>query len=109
MNKIHQTNKTKLKMVTALIMLGLISNLSYADIDISQDKAKSLLKSGEILSLEKIHQKANLIQPGKIIESELEKKEKHYIYEIEVLDSKGVVWELKLDAKTGQLIKIEED
>lgn len=97
----------KIKLFLVVSLLGLAVSMSHADV--SQSKARALLQSGQILSLERIHQKANLIQPGKIIESELEKKDMRYLYEIEVLDSKGVVWELKLDAKTGQLIKIEED
>jgi uncharacterized membrane protein YkoI len=80
---------------------------TYADID--QATARKLVSSGQILPLEKIHEKAKQIKPGKILETELEKKRGLYIYEVELLDSHGTVWEIKLDAKTGQLIKLEED
>jgi uncharacterized membrane protein YkoI len=81
---------------------------SLAD-DIDQATARKLRSSGQILPLEKIHTKAKTIKAGKILETELETKNGQYIYEIELLDDKGIVWEIKLNAKTGQLIKLEED
>ncbi len=81
---------------------------SLAD-DVDQATARKLRSSGQILPLEKIHTKAKTIKTGKILETELETKNGQYIYEIELLDDKGIVWEIKLDAKTGQLIKLEED
>lgn len=80
---------------------------TFADTD--QATARKLRSSGQILPLEKIHTKAKIIKAGKILETELESKNGQYIYEIELLDDKGIVWEIKLNAKTGQLIKLEED
>ena len=80
---------------------------THADID--QATARKLRSSGQILPLEKIHTKAKTIKAGKILETELETKKGQYIYEVELLDNKGIVWEIKLNAKTGQLIKLEED
>ena len=71
--------------------------------------AKKLREKGEILPLEKILAYARAKKPGEVLETEFENKHGRYIYEVEILDSKGQVWELKLDAKTGQLIKIEMD
>lgn len=75
----------------------------------SQVLARKLSTSGQILSLEIIHKKAKAIKSGKILETELEIKGNRYIYEVELLDDKGLVWEIDLDAKTGKLIKLEED
>lgn len=77
--------------------------------DIAPAEARALVKSGYILSFEKIASHALAIKPGDILETELEFKKDRYIYEVEVLDAKGNVWELKLDASTGELIKIELD
>ncbi len=71
--------------------------------------ARKLSASGQILSLEKITKAAKAIKAGDILETELERKHGLYIYEVELLDSKGLVWELKLNAKTGKLIKMEQD
>jgi len=71
--------------------------------------ARRLRDSGEILSLEKIAEHARGAKAGEILETELEQKKGRYIYEVEILDRDGQVWELELDAKTGDLIKMEID
>jgi uncharacterized membrane protein YkoI len=71
--------------------------------------AKRLSEAGVILPLEKIVAAARKAKPGEVLESELERKGKGYVYEIEILDARGQVWEVKLDARTGQLIKLESD
>ena len=71
--------------------------------------AKRLSEAGVILPLEKIVAAARKIKPGEVLESELEKKGKAYVYEIEILDARGQVWEVKLDARTAKLIKLESD
>lgn len=77
--------------------------------DINQRAARQLRATGKILPLEAIHAKARTIKPGKILETELEFKKGRYIYEVEILDELGAVWELKLDAATNALIELEED
>ena len=77
--------------------------------DIDQATARKLSASGQILPLEIIHTKAKSIKAGKILETELESKKGLYVYEVELLDAHGTVWEIKLDAKTGTLIKLEQD
>jgi uncharacterized membrane protein YkoI len=38
---------------------------------------------------------------------ELEKEHGRYIYEIEVLDNDGKVWEMEVDAENGEILKTE--
>ena len=73
------------------------------------ETARRLSASGEILPLEAILQRAHQHQPGRVLEVEFEQKHEPYIYEIEILDTNGAVWELKLDARTGQLQKREQE
>lgn len=70
---------------------------------------RELSESGEILSLEKIIESAKTIKAGDFLEIELERKKGFYMYEVEILDNNGQVWELKFNAKTGELIKVERD
>ncbi len=77
--------------------------------EINQADARKLSQSGDILSLEKIIASAKSIKPGKVLETELEREYGKYVYEVELLDAHGQVWELKLDAKTGKLIKLESE
>ncbi len=83
------------------------STNNFADDD--HDKAYKLLRTGEILPLEKILKITRKKVQGKILEVELEYHDELLIYELEVLDKKGVVWELKVDAVTGMVIEKEKD
>ena len=81
-------------------------NNSFAD---DHDEAYELLRSGEILSLENILEISRKQVQGRILEVELEHKNERLIYELEVLDKQGIVWEIKIDASTGTIIKKEQD
>lgn len=104
-------NILKLSSAAALIVAALVlicvSAVSFVNADESQLTARKLSEAGLILPLEKITKAAKAIKTGEILETELELKKGIYIYEIEILDNKSQVWELKLDAKTGKLIKLE--
>lgn len=73
------------------------------------NEAYKLLQKGEILPLEKILQLNLKNISGKVLEVELEREKRKFIYEIEVLNNDGVVWEYKIDAKTGKIIDKELD
>lgn len=89
----------------ALIVLILIlfDRAGFADDD--HDRAKRLKEAGEILPLERIVEMAKKDHPGRLLEAELEEKKGRFIYELELLDKEGIVWELKYDAKSGELLK----
>ena len=90
-----------------LVCAGLAGWSANAEDDARE--AARLAKEGAILPLEKILERARAEHPGKVLETELEHKQGRYVYEVELLDDKGEVWELKLDAKTGGLIKAKRD
>ncbi|MET0072810.1 MAG: PepSY domain-containing protein [Candidatus Thiodiazotropha lotti] len=46
-------------------------------------------------------------RPGRVIEVELERHGQTFLYEIEILDEQGMVWEYKLDAVNGELLELE--
>ena len=71
--------------------------------------ARKLSDAGIILPLEKIVAAAKAVKPGEILETELERKHGRYVYEVEILDMRGQVWEVKLDAKSGKLIAVESE
>ncbi len=87
--------------------LILIPTLTRADSD--HDLALELKQSGDIMSLEKILDKAQQLHPGHVLEVELEKKKGRYIYEIETVDSKGNVWEMLFEAKTAKLLNTNKE
>ncbi len=78
-----------------------------ADLDINN--VMELKQSGEILPLESILERVRELQPGRVIEIELEDDDGRYIYEMEVVDDSGVVWDIDVDARTGKLLERERD
>ncbi len=90
----------------ALFMALAPAGLSFADDD--HNKVRKLRESGDILPLEEIIKKATAEHLGRIIEVELTVRRGRYIYEIEILDKSGTVWELKYDAKTGKFLGEKE-
>jgi uncharacterized membrane protein YkoI len=74
-----------------------------------QDEARKLREAGDILPLERILDKAKQEQPGRVVETELERKSGRHVYEVKIVDQQGVVHELKYDAKSGDLLKAKQE
>ncbi len=107
---VNKKSQLRVALAIALIMgLICIGSVRLVNADETQASAQKLLKAGKILPLEKIRALAKALKPGEILETELEHKKGMYIYEVEILDDRSQVWEIKLDAKTGRLIKMELD
>jgi len=85
----------------------LFSGSVFADSD--HNKARKLKEAGEILPLEVIIANARKQHPGHILEIELEFEDGRYVYELELLDDSGIIWELNYDAQSGKLIKKKID
>lgn len=89
-------------------ILGMLSPLKA--LDLSHEEALQLRQGGTILPFEKILARALKAYPGaQLLEAELEREEGHYVYELEILTPAGVVREIEINAKNGQLIEDEID
>ncbi|ODN66949.1 MULTISPECIES: PepSY domain-containing protein [Methylophaga] len=98
--------------ILPLIGLLLISVLLVTPVmadDVSHSEARMLRESGKILPLETIIEKAKTYRTGQVIDTELERDDGMLIYEIEILDEQGRVWELEFDATNGDLLELELD
>ncbi|NKE72027.1 PepSY domain-containing protein [Candidatus Manganitrophus noduliformans] len=93
--------------VIVFVVLILFPGGALADGD--HDRAKQLKEAGEILSLEQVIERAKRDHPGQLLEAELDEKKGRFIYELELLDEEGIVWELKYDAKSGELLKEKQE
>ena len=87
----------------------LLSSFPTAVADESQAVVRQLREAGKILPFERISEIARGFRPGEILEVELEKEKSGYVYEVEILDAHGQVWEVKLDARSGDLIEVESE
>ena len=70
---------------------------------------REALQRGEVLPLMKIIAIATKEVPGDVIEVELEDEREALLYEIKILTSTGRVREVKIDARTGAVLNIEDD
>lgn len=97
-----------LNVLLATAALTLTAGLAQADV--RPDHIPGLLKSGAIMDFDKLNQAAQAKHPGgSIVDTELDHKAGRYVYEVEVLDAKGVKWDVDLDAKTGEVIQDKQD
>jgi len=75
---------------------------------LDHDEVKQLRDSRQILPMEALLGRAQALQPGQLIEAELEQKRGRYCYEIKLLAADGRVHKLYLDATTGELLERKE-
>ena len=66
-------------------------------------------KVKNLLPLEQIIVKARLVHDGQLIEAELKERHGIDIYETEILDDGGRVWEMHFNARTGKLMQQSEE
>ena len=94
-----------------LIGLSLLLLVAAVYAGLEQNEARELVAKGDILPLTQILEKARKVQPGRILEVELEYEKEHggYVYELEILDKKGQVWELEFNAVTGEVVELERE
>ncbi len=101
--------------VTLVLLLSTLSVGMSTGLADKRDKknehnvVREALQRGEVLPLEKILTIAKEQVPGDVIEVELEDEKQALVYEIKILTSTGRVREVKIDARTGKVIKIEDD
>lgn len=99
-----------------LILQSLLLALSLIVVDAGSvqadddhNRARELRKSGEILPLETILAQVHANNMGRVLEVELKNKHGRYVYELEIVDTQGMVWELVFDAHNGQQLKRERE
>lgn len=81
----------------------------YIDADEDQETARKALEQNEILPLGKVLALIQQQFQGDVIEIELEMDSKNglWIYDLELIDSDGRVREFDVDARTGEVLKVE--
>jgi uncharacterized membrane protein YkoI len=92
----------------SLAVLGLVLALPL-QAESDSERARLLKQQGKILPLEQVIAAAMAVKPGQILETELEEDDGRFVYELEILDEAGQVWELELDAATAELIELDNE
>ncbi len=88
---------------TLLVATGTVS----AD-SLRQNEVRQLRESGKILPMEEILAQVRKVQPGQVVEIELEREDAAYVYEVKVIDDKDAIHKLELDAGNGEVLRRKE-
>lgn len=96
-------------LLLSLLWLDVTQNVAIGGEKGEQDIVREALRRGEVLPLAKVLAIAAAQVPGDVIEVELESKHGVLVYEIKVLTDTGRVREVKINAGTGAVLKIEDD
>lgn len=99
------------------VLCGIIAALALAFVPLPASaaegygpaEAKALVEKGAIIPMKSVVAKAEKLKAGRLLEAGLRKKHGRYVYDVEILDAAGIVWELKFNAATGDLLEIEEE
>lgn len=75
----------------------------------SQDDAREALRKGKVMPLTAILEIVAKRQPGTVIAVDLETKHGRLIYEIDVITEDGRRRELRLDARGGEILAVEDE
>lgn len=91
-----------------VLILMLAATGARADDD-DHELARRLVERGEIQALPTIVEQIAVTVPGKVLEVEFESDEGVFKYELKILRPDGKVQEVEVDARDGQVLKIEDD
>ncbi len=92
----------------ALLALLITVAVSPALADEEHDHVRRAVEAGEILPLRTILDSAEAAFPGQFIEAELEYEAGRAIYEIKLLAPDGRLLKLEYDARNGELLAQKE-
>jgi uncharacterized membrane protein YkoI len=97
------------KLVFLLLAAALMLPAAARAGDDDHDLARRAVEEGRALPLADILEKIKPAFPGKVIEVELDTEDNILVYELKVLSPQGQLQELDVDAKTGKVLKIEDE
>lgn len=85
------------------------SSSSHHRFRFSQDDAREALRKGKVMPLTAILEIVAKRQPGTVIAVDLEPRPTGLIYEIDVITEDGRRRELRLDARNGEVLAVEDE
>jgi cytochrome b/uncharacterized membrane protein YkoI len=93
--------------VLAVFAAGMLGGSALAKADTNELGDLQGVKT--FVPLEDVIDKAKAQRPGQLLEAELKNIKGQEVYEIEILDEDGKVWETYFDAKSGEIMTNVED
>lgn len=71
--------------------------------------AEEAVAKGQILPLAEVLARVQALQPGRVVEVELEQDDGVMVYEVELVTPDGRLIEVDLNAATGALVEMDEE
>jgi uncharacterized membrane protein YkoI len=109
MKTIRTTPLVAIMIIGAVAAMPMFSNsVASAEGSLRQNEVRQLRESGKILPMEEILARVRSIQPGQVVEIELEREQDAYVYKVKVIDGKDTIHTLELDAASGNVSRRRE-
>jgi uncharacterized membrane protein YkoI len=97
--------------ITALLgtvmLTGLASDPTWASDSKDHERARAALAAGQIRPLTEILAEVERRYLGRVIETELDREDGHWVYDFKLLPPSGQMFKLEVDATTGALLSSE--
>ena len=98
------------KWIPGLLLAAALSlHSAQAKESFDQDDAREALRKGEVMPLTAILRIVAKRQPGTVIAVDVEIRKGRLIYEIDVITREGRRRELRLDARRGKILAVEDE
>jgi uncharacterized membrane protein YkoI len=94
-----------LGIAAAIAFVCLVDAPAQAD---DHDQARHAVERGEIRSLAEILASIRDKLPGEVVRVEIEQRNGHWRYELRTVDAEGRLFDVLVDARTGEVERIRE-
>lgn len=91
------------------VALGRENERQWEDDDHAYDRARRAVDRGEVLPIAKLLERLKTLVPGEVVGVEFEREHGRWVYEFKVIDTRGRLLEVYVDAHTGKVLSMEED
>jgi uncharacterized membrane protein YkoI len=91
-------------LLPVLLLAGLALPLAGQASERDQDRARAALQAGEIQPLPVIMARVAALNPGHVLEVELERERGRWVYEFKLLQAGGGLLKLQVDAQSGAVL-----
>lgn len=87
----------------------MLSAPAIADDD--HEEMMATINAAGLIPIEQASEKALAAKPGKIVDAELDERTwpKGWDYEFEIIDADGREWDVDVNAKSGEVVKVKRD
>lgn len=101
----------RMRTLSVMTLFAFLSGASAAaDAPVrDHDAARQAVESGQQRPLSAILKQIEATHPGRVLEIERDREDGRTVYEIELLDARGRVIELTVDAASGEVLRTDVD